>query len=57
MSTINKAAKKEIKRLKTASNKREKHSVRDAMISLATDALKKGDITTLINILPSLRRM
>ena len=57
MSTINKEVKKEIKRLKTASDKRKKHGVREAMISLVTDALKKDDTATLVNILPSLRRM
>ena len=60
MSTIKKKVKKEVIRLQEetpASNKRKKHSVREAMISLATDALKKDDTATLANILPSLRRM
>ena len=57
MSTINKEVKKEIKRLKSASNKRKKHGVHEGIISLVTDALKKDDIATLVNILPLLRRM
>jgi len=60
MSAINKEVKKEVIRLREktpTSSKKKKHNVREAMISLVTDALKKDDTATLVNILPSLRRM
>ena len=60
MSTINKEVKKEVIRLQEktpASNKKKSYQIRKAIISLVEDAIKKDDTSTLINILPSLRRM